>query len=110
MANSDSIKTLKVRFHSRERLLVTFELMVVCKKVLYYAALLPNQVFPGHRGRIYRDSNPHWCQFVVTNSFVGVGRRARLQFLKILDTLEKNRILKKAHKWDPQVHVNTLRL
>lgn len=36
MANSDSIKTLKVRFHSFVGLLVTFELMVVCKKVLCF--------------------------------------------------------------------------
>lgn len=34
MANSDSIRTLKVRFHSSVGLLVTFGLMVVCEKVL----------------------------------------------------------------------------
>lgn len=36
MPNSDSIKPLKVRFHSFVGLLVTFELMVVCKKVLCF--------------------------------------------------------------------------
>lgn len=73
---------------------------------LQCAAVLQNQVFPGHRGRLYRDSSPHRRHFVVSDSL----QRARLQVLKIPDMLEKNRILKKAHKWDPQVHVNTLRL
>lgn len=46
----------------------------------------------------------------LSTNVVGVVPTARLQVLKIRDTLEKNRILKKAHKWDPQVHVNTRRL
>lgn len=60
MANSDSIKSLKVRFHSLVGQLVTLELMRVCKKVLcsFSAAVLQNQVFPGHRRRLYRDSIP----------------------------------------------------